>query len=36
MGGGGCQIDLPLNFFAFKSLFLDQLPKGLVQLFFVC
>ena len=34
-GGGEGQIDTPLDFFGFKFLFLDRLPKALVQLFFV-
>ena len=33
-GGGGDQSD-PLDFFGFKFLFLDRLPKALAQLFFV-
>ena len=34
MGGGGVNLN-PLDFFGFKSLFLDRLPKALAQLFFV-
>ena len=39
IGGGGGGVNLispPLNFFGFKFLFLDRLPKALAQLFFVC
>ena len=36
-GGGGYQIDAPpLEFFGFKFLLLDRLPKALAQLFLVC
>ena len=36
-GGGGGGLNLtPLEFFSFKFLFLDRLPKALAQLFFVC
>ena len=35
IGGGEGQIDTSLDFFGFKFLFLDRLPKALVQLFFV-
>ena len=33
-GGGGVKL-MPFDFFGFKLLFLDRLPKALVQLFFV-
>ena len=36
LGGGGRQIDHPLNFFGFIFLLLDRLSKALIQLFFVC
>ena len=35
-GGGGVNLTHPLDFFGFKVLFLDRLPKALAQLFFVC
>ena len=35
-GGGGGQIDPPLDFFGFKFLLLDRLSKALAQLFLVC
>ena len=35
-GGGRGHFESPLDFFGFKFLFLDQLPKALAQLFFVC
>ena len=33
--GGGVKLPLPLNFFRFKFLFLNQFPNALVQLLFV-
>ena len=35
-GGGGVKLTPPLDFFGFKFLLLDRLPKALVQLFLVC
>ena len=35
-GGGGGQVDSPLDFFGFKFLLLDRLSKALAQLFLVC
>ena len=35
-GWGGVNLIPPLDFFGLKFLFLDQLPKALAQLFFVC
>ena len=33
---GGGQSEPPLDFFGFKFLLLDRLPKALAQLFLVC
>ena len=35
-GGGGVNLNPPLDSFGLKFLFLDWLPKALTQLFFVC